>query len=260
MRAFAFGSYNWQGRNFDDEQDRDEALQRQLATLADRRADAWAFQGCSRWSLDGGRLLFQAEQILGLRGFLARSRRSADETAVFVRESGGIRVIAERHEHGHPFWHAIARLAVATPWPGVTFHLVSVHLAPTSPAIRLAEAEALAAIVEEGLMLAGGSWNAFSAADPEPSPAETGYDRRVLDRSAAYALEEAGYIDAAGHLRDHRPTVGHAGGLRYRSDRIYSTFPAAAIMSYEVIEEYEPVSSHRPLVATFDLESAQHAP
>jgi hypothetical protein len=73
-------------------------------------------------------------------------------------------------------------------------------------------------------------------------------------------LEETGFVDVAAYLRDLRPTVGHDGGLRYRCDRIYGTFPLNAIVSYEVIEEHEPVSGHRPLVATFDLESANHAP
>ena len=260
MRAFTFGSYNWQGSDFDDEQDR--RLRRQLVLLSDARADAWAFQGCSGWGDCGGETLFLAEQLLGLRGFLALASHHGGDLAVFVREPAGLRVTAERHEHGYPFWHAAARLVVATPWPGTTFQLVSAHLAPSSPTIRLAEAEALAVIAQEGFVIAGGSWNALSASDPEPSldGIQHGHGRRVLDRSAAYALEETGFVDVAAYLRDLRPTVGHDGGLRYRCDRIYSTFPLNAIVSYEVIEEHEPVSGHRPLVATFDLESANHAP
>jgi len=260
VRAFIFGSYNWQGCSGDGE---DGRLTRQLALLSDVRADAWAFQGCSGWRDCGGRTLFLAEQILGLRGFLAPSSRPGGDLAVFVREPG-LRVTAERHEHGYPFWHGVARLVVATPWPGTSLQLVSADLAPSSPVIRLAEAEALAVIAEDGLVIAGGSWNALSAADPEPSSDGIqhghGHGRRVLDRSAACAIEETGFVDVAGYLRDLRSTVGHDGGLRYRCDRVYSTFPLSAIVSYEVIEEYEPVSGHRPLVATFDLESASHAP
>ena len=81
----------------------------------------------------------------------------------------------------------------------------------------------------------------------------------MLDRSAAWALEETGFADVAAYLRDLRPTVGHAGGLRYRCDRIYSTFTVNTIVSYEAIEEYEPLSGHRPIVATFNLETANHA-
>ncbi len=258
MRAFTFGSYNWQGGAFGDEQE--GLLSRQLVLLADARADAWVFQGCSGWRDSGGRMLFRAEQLLGLRGFLAPSSRHGGDLAVFVREAACLRVTAERHEHGCPFWHAAACLVVATPWPGTSFQLVSADLAPTSPTIRLAEAEALAIIAKDGPVIAGGSWNALSAADPEPSldGVEPMDGRRVLDRSAAYALEETGFADVAAYLGDLRPTVGHAGGLRYRCDRIYSTFPVNAIVSYEVIEEYDPVSSHRPVVATFNLEAAHH--
>jgi hypothetical protein len=260
VRAFTFGSYNWQGGGFDDEPD--GWLRRQLVLLADVRADAWVFQECSGWRDSGGRTLFLAEQILGLRGFLAPSAHHGGDLAVFVREPASLRVTAEQHEHGYPFWHAVARLVVGTPWPGTSFQLVSAHLAPTSPTIRLAEAEALAMIAKEGLVMAGGSWNALSVTDPEPSlnGIEPGHERRVRDRSAAYALEETGFVDVAAYLRDLRPTVGHAGGLRYRCDRIYSTFPVSAIVSYEVIEEYEPVSGHRPVVATFNLEAANHVP
>jgi len=258
VRSFTFGSYNWQGGSGDGE---DGRLTRQLALLSDVRADAWAFQGCSGWRDCGGRTLFLAEQILGLRGFLAPSSRPGGDLAVFVREPG-LRVTAERHEHGYPFWHSVARLAVATPWPGTSFHLVSADLAPASPVIRLAEAEALAVIAGDGLVIAGGSWNALPADDPEPSldGAGPGHGRRVLDRSAAGALEETGFADVAAYLGDLRPTVGHSGGLRYRCDRIYSTFPVKSIVSYEVIEEYEPVSGHRPVVAAFNLEASNHAP
>ena len=260
MRAFTVGSYNWRGGGFDDGQD--GRLTRQLVLLADVRADAWVFQGCSGWGDCGGRALFLAEQILGLRGFLAPSPHSGGDLAVFVREPAGLRVMAERHERGYPFWHGLARLAVATSWPGTTFHLVSADLAPASPVIRLAEAEALAVIAGDGLVIAGGCWNALSAGDPEPSldGSGPGHGRRVLDRSAAWAIEESGFVDVAGYLGDLRPTVGHSGGLRYRCDRVYSTFPVSAIVSYEVIEEYEPVSGHRPVVAAFNLEAANPVP
>jgi hypothetical protein len=81
--------------------------------------------------------------------------------------------------------------------------------------------------------------------------------RRELDRSAAYALEEAGFIDVATHLGDLRPTVGHVSGPRYRRDRVYSTLPAEAIASYQVVIEYKPASPHRPVVATFDLDAVE---
>ena len=46
----------------------------------------------------------------------------------------------------------------------------------------------------------------------------------------------------AAHLGDLRPTVGHVSGPRYRRDRVYTTLPAEAIASYQVVTEYEPAS------------------
>lgn len=255
MREFTFGSYSLLNGGLDD--GRDDRLRHQLTLLADLGADTWAFQDCSGWRAAGGRALFTAEGILGMRGFLVPSSHHGCDLALFVRESSGLRVLAERHEMGNPYWHAVARLVVEAPWPGCLLHLVSAHLAPSSPVIRLAEAEALALIAKDGLVIAGGGWSAMPAVDPEPplDGIDPGRARRTLDRSAAYAIEEAGFIDVAAHLRDLRPTVGHVSGLRYRCDRVYTTLPAGAIVSYQVVTEYEPASDHRPIVATFDLDA-----
>jgi hypothetical protein len=254
MREFTFGSYNLHAGGFDD--GRDERLRHQLALLADVGADAWALQECVGWRASGCRALFLAEQMLGLRGFLVPSLHHCD-LAVFVRQSAGLRVTAERHEHGHPYWHAVARIVVETAWPSRSLHLVSADLAPSSPSIRRAEAEALALIAQDGLVIAGGDWKAMPATDPEPQLDGTDSRQRLreLDRSAAYALEEAGFIDVAALLVDLRPTVGHVSGPGYRRDRVYTTLPAQAIASYQVVTEYEPASPHRPVVATFDLDA-----
>ncbi len=252
MREFIFGSYNLRAGGFDD--GRDDRLRHQLTVLTEVGADAWAFQDCTGWRAAGGHDLFTAERILDRRGFVVQSSHHGCDLAVFVRESAGLRVIAERHEQGRPYWHAVAGVVVATPWPGSSLHLVSTHLAP-SPSIRLSEAETLALVAKDGWVIAGGDWHALSATDPEPplDGIDRAEARRTLDRSAAFALEEAGFIDVGAHLEDLRPTVGHAGGLRYRRDRLYTTLPTAVFVSYQVVTEYEPSSDHRPVVATFDL-------
>ena len=132
--------------------------------------------------------------------------------------------------------------------------LASVHLAPASPAIRLAEAEAFALLAGHGPAIAGGDWNALPAADPSP-PETTGIYQRKLDRRAAIAVEEAGFLDVGAHLKDTTPTVGHfgSGGPAYRCDRIYTTLPPETITSHEVITAVDADSDHRPVIATFDL-------
>jgi endonuclease/exonuclease/phosphatase family metal-dependent hydrolase len=254
VRQLTFGSYNFENGGLD-EGWKDARLVQQLEMLGEASADVWAFQECKHWADDGQRYLHFAERRLGMRGFLAHSYHHGCDLAVFIRESAGVEVHAERHEEGPPYWHAIARIGVVI--DGLPVNLVSAHLAPSSPVLRLIEAEAFALLAKDGLVIAGGDWNALAATDPAPPttgiPAERG--RRKLDRSAAQAIEEAGLIDAAARLDDLTPTVGHASGLPYRCDRIYTNLPESAIVGYQVIHEDQPKSDHRPVVATFTLPS-----
>jgi endonuclease/exonuclease/phosphatase family metal-dependent hydrolase len=235
----------------------DARLRRQMALLAAIRPSAVAIQECKHWDRDNYRTLHLAEHLLGMRGFLALSSHHGCHLAVFIREDAGLRVAEQRHELGHPYWHAVARvIALAR---GLPLHLVSAHLAPSSPALCLIEAEAFGLIAKDGLVIAGGDWNAMPAADPDPplDGTGTGHARRKLDRSAARAIEEAGFTDVAAYLGNQAPTVGHtrADTLAFRCDRVYSTLPRAAITGYRVITEDPPTSDHRPVVATFDLAS-----
>lgn len=249
MRQLVFGSYNLENGGIDN--GRDDRLRRQLALLAAAGADVWALQECNGWRDAGYRAFHLAERVLGMRGFLARSGHHGCDVAVFVRESAGIRITGQRHEEGPPYWHAVARVDAEADGFG-PLHLASAHLAPSSAKLREVEAEALALIARVVPVIIGGDWNAAPAADPGPdtSGVSPGKARRKLDRTAAQAIEEAGFTDAAAHLGSHDPTVGHVSGLYYRCDRIYTTLPAETITGYEVIAEDEPESDHRPVVAT----------
>lgn len=255
MTQFTIGSCNLLNGGLDD--DGDGRLRRQLAVLAGLEADAWAFQECKEWQASGYRALFLAERVLGMRGFLARSNHHGCHLAVFVREPAGIRVTGQRHEQAPPYWHAVARVVIEADGSPGPLHLVSAHLAPSSPSIRLAEAEALGLLAKDGPVIAGGDWNAVPAADPDPplDGVDPGHARRKLDRAPARAIEEAGFTDVAAHCGNQTPTVGHLGPdrLAYRCDRIYTTLPPAAIEGYRVVTEDEPASDHRPIVATFNL-------
>jgi len=259
MMEFTYGSYNLENGGIDDGDD--TRLRRQLATLAEVGADGWAIQECKGWSADGFRALFLAEQVLDMRGFLVPSSHHGCDLAVFIGETPSLLVTGVRHEQGTPYWHAVARVIVEVKGFG-PLHLVSAHLAPSSPVQRLVEAESLALIAKDGAVIAGGDWNAVPAVDPDPllDGIDSGHARRKLDRSAACAIEEAGFADVAAQLGNRTSTVGHvrADKLAYRCDRIYTTLPAAAITGYEVINEDRPHSDHRPVVARFDLASVSH--
>ena len=231
----------------------DGRLHRQMALLAGLGLSAAAIQECKDWDLGNFRTLHLAERLLGMRGFLSPSAHHGCHLAVFVRESAGLRVVEQRHERGNEWWHGVACVLVEADGFSQPLQLASCHLAPSSPARRLAEAESFALVAERGPLIAGGDWNALPASDPEPPGPVTGKHRRKLDRRAAEALEELGLLDAGAHLADVTPTVGHASKLPYRCDRVYASLPAAAITGHTVITSADEESDHRPVIAEFDL-------
>jgi endonuclease/exonuclease/phosphatase family metal-dependent hydrolase len=230
-------------------------LHRQMALLAGLGLSAAALQECKCWNKENYRTFHLAERLLGMRGFLSRSAHHGCHLAVFIRESAGLRVLEQRHECGNEWWHGVACVLVQAGGFPQPLQLASCHLAPSSPARRLAEAEAFALVAERRPLIAGGDWNALPASDPEP-PGPAGKHRRKLDRRPARALEELGLLDAGAHLGDITPTVGHASRLPYRCDRVYTSLPAAAITGHEVITSADDQSDHRPVIAEFDLSIA----
>lgn len=249
-----FVTWNIRSGGIDD--GRDERLRRQMELLAGLGPSVVALQECKNWDLPNFRAFHLAERLLGLRGYLGRSAHHGCHLAVFIRESAGLRVTEQRHEHGDPWWHGVACVVVEAAGLPRPLQLSSCHLAPASPARRLAEAESFALIQDRGLLIAGGDWNALPAGDPEPQSPAAGRWRRKLDRGAAEALEETGLLDVGAHAGDTTPTVGHADGLAYRCDRIYTTLPARAITGYQVITAAGTDSDHRPVLAGFDLTPA----
>jgi endonuclease/exonuclease/phosphatase family metal-dependent hydrolase len=252
------GTYNLEFGGIDD--GNPSRLRRQLAMLARVQADVWFFQECSGWQADRTRTQGMVEQALGMRGFFARSNRGpGGDVAVFIRESAGIRFVERRHEEQPvPFWHAVAHIVCEIPGFGL-IRFASAHLAPSSPAQRLIEAEAFQLLAEKdhlGPLIAGGDWNAFplNAPDPGAEWAHEGKRRRKTDARAAMALAE--FMTDVGDLLGVRaPTVGHRGdGVPYQCDRLYTTLPPEAVKGFAVIEEAgEPESDHKPGVGTFIL-------
>lgn len=231
-------------------------LRRQLTALTGYRPAAIALQECKDWDHGSFRTLHLAEQLLGMRGFLSLSAHHGCHLAVFIRESAGLRVLEQRHEHGDPWWHGVACILVEAKGCSQPLQLASCHLAPSSPTRRLAEAEAFPLVAERGLLIAGGDWNALPASDPEPPGPVTGRSGRKLDRRAAEALLELGLLDIGAHAQDTTPTVGHASELPYRCDRIYTSLPPHAIAGYRVITSMDGESDHRPVIAELDLTRA----
>ncbi|WP_131740981.1 endonuclease/exonuclease/phosphatase family protein [Actinomadura roseirufa] len=233
----------------------DARLRRQMTLLASYSPTAVGLQECTYWDRNHFRTFHLVEQLLGMRGFLRPSAHHGCHLAIFVREDDGLKVIEQRHEHGHPYWHGVARIVVQTDGQPYPLQLASIHLAPSSPVIRLAEAEALGLIAKEYPAIIGGDFNALPVGDPVPH-APAGRSRRKLDRRPAQALEESGFLDVGAHLSDTTPTVGHDSELPYRCDRVYTTLPVGTITGHRVITSADGESDHRPVIAEFDLTRA----
>ncbi|MGH3282560.1 MAG: endonuclease/exonuclease/phosphatase family protein, partial [Trebonia sp.] len=218
-----FGTYNLEYGGID--HGSDARLRRQLALLDDAGADVWALQECN-WGGSGA--LYLAEQALGMRGFLARSaRHPRGGLAVLVCETSGITITGTRHEEGPPYWHGVAVVHAEVAGFG-PLRFASAHLAPSSPAQRLIESEALALLAEKddlGPLVIGGDWNAVPVGGPAPDTGgiHPGKARRKLDSRAAGALAEY-MTDAGACLGATAPTVGHrsADRLAYLCDRVYT--------------------------------------
>jgi hypothetical protein len=167
--------------------------------------------------------------------------------ALFVRESAGIRVTGWHPDCATPYWHVLARLTAEVDGYDRPLHIVGAHLAPSSPAIRLAEAETFNLLTGPGHdVIALGDFNAIPATGPDPvlGGVSRVKARRKLDRRAAQAIEAAGFLDTGAQTVNRVPTVGFTGPdeLAYACDRIYTTLPPEAVLGFRVIGGDEPGS------------------
>ena len=228
--------------------------------IAAHRPDLLALQelrGFDRAALD------RLATATGMAAYLARSW-SGQPVAVLVRE--GRAVTAARRVRG-PFHHAAAEVTVATDRGPLV--VIGTHLCPFSPAVRLAEARALAGRVHpDRLLLLMGDLNSL---DPWTDHADrvrqlpTRYRSRhlrdgVVDTRTVATLTGAGLVDLfrPGDTPDHSvPT--QLGGIEFtgaRLDYILATEPLARLArSCRIVTgaETDTASDHYPVLAELDL-------
>jgi endonuclease/exonuclease/phosphatase family metal-dependent hydrolase len=246
----------------------DARLRRQLDVMAGRGdVDVWLLQEAKGWSARGNLLLHRAADRLQMPArFLIPSGHHGCDLAMLVRERPGLRVVQERHDRAAPWWHALGHLELEV--DGIDLHVLNVHLAPSAPSLREAEAEVFG-LFRTWRVIAGGDFNALPATGPVPDLAaipESDKVHRKLDQRAANAIQAAGFHDVGAHLDNDTPTVGHRtpGALAYRCDRITSTLPPATYDTYEVLTLQQPpyalddpvLSDHCPVIATFTIDAA----
>jgi hypothetical protein len=263
---FVFGTYNFLQGGIDGTET--TRFRRQLRRLKEHGARAWAFQECSEWDTNG--CLEAAEDVLGMRGFVARSTRNpGGNVAVFVDTSDHrVKVIRTRHEgmfheEKTPYWHAVAVVHVDVKGFGY-LRLASGHLAPSSPEKRAEEAEYFQLIADKPVpLIAGGDWNGYALNEPERDVTgiHRGKVRRKPDLRAAMALAEY-MTDTGAHLGDTTPTVGHTRDdkLAYICDRVYTTLPEGTIVGHQVVTDEDEDSDHRKVLTTFRLDTGGQDP
>lgn len=242
----------------------------QIELINAHRPDVLLMQEAKGFDTDGGRLLYELEGQIGMRGFLAIAPHTGQHVAIFIREP--LKPLAFTADVVH-FHHALASLKVAMPDSTATLTLMSAHLCPIGPTVRRLEASYLAVqAAPDTFTLLTGDFNSASPHDPEPEGFEAlpahhrarylSDDLRSADRSVLAQLEAAGWIDVGFTLGAARqPTVPTAGfaGTEFASMRcdyvLASPALAAHASSYGVIRTpaTDMASDHYPVLATFSL-------
>jgi endonuclease/exonuclease/phosphatase family metal-dependent hydrolase len=258
-------SYNtlFGGRDGDD----DHRFEAQREVVAREKPDILLLQECKNFDANGYHRLYEVEEALGMRGFLAMAVETGQHTAIFIRPEW--RPVSFEGDSTH-FHHAAAILSLRVPGFSSPVTFVSVHLCPFGPEVRLSEAAYLVPYASpEGLTLVAGDFNSVSPHDPEPDwsalPSHfraryVSSDGQTADRRILQGLYQAGYTDVAHHLDGHaEPTVPGAAFPRsefvpFRSDFFLASAALAdRVVSYCVVRNplTDMASDHYPIVAEF---------
>jgi endonuclease/exonuclease/phosphatase family metal-dependent hydrolase len=258
LSMLTVGTYNHQGGGIDGgSQDR---LDRQLDLLAAAELDALLCTEATHWFDHGRRGLHHAAARLGMRPLWVRAPRHDCNLVVFVRPDR-LQVLEERHERGHPWWHAQARVVVRVAGLHEPLWLVGSHFAPFNPEIRLVEARATAELGDRPTVLAG-DFNDEGLGDlPTDWAALPAHEALrhadVYGESAATLLHRAGFVDVSAALfpdpRDRTHTAGMS-RAPVRCDRIYvSERLSGSPVAHRTVTDADSLSDHRLVVAELAL-------
>lgn len=247
--------------------DDDRRFRLQAEVIRTLKPDVLLLQEAKRFEADGSRRLFEVEQAIGMRGFLALVPHTGQNTAVFACPD--VEPVSFSSDSVH-FHHAAAMATLRVPGFARPITFISVHLCPVGVPMRLIEAANLVpSAAPKGWVLVAGDFNSISPHDAEPDWGElsfhhraryTGPDGKMVDRRVLETLEGAGYVDLAYKLGEHAtPTVPgaafpHAEFVPFRADYFLASAALShCIKSYSVIrdERTDQASDHYPIVAKF---------
>ncbi|MFI0412385.1 endonuclease/exonuclease/phosphatase family protein [Actinomadura sp. 3N508] len=233
-----------------DEKD-DTRLQQQVDLLSRLGLDLVGLQE-AKWNYFGNdRLKKIAEQLGMTYWFLGRSHFYGCDIAVLARPSDHLTVVDTRQLTGPPWVHTLINLHLQI--AGIDVHFLVGHSAPSSPTMRLAEAETATVHKHQNVIYVAD----FNAAAEDDDPDTTGVDRAKaeskLDKRPAGTLTAHGFYDVGRLCRDPTPTVGHTDDtVPHRGDRILTTMPEC-VTGYGVELGGDHLSDHRIVWAEFAI-------
>lgn len=259
-------SYNTLFAGFDGNNDKRFLAQVDLITGIN--PDILLVQEAKNFTATGYSMLFEMEKRINMRGFIAPAPHTGQNTGIFIK--GDIHPASAEIDSVH-FHHAVMMLKVNVPGFDKAATIISAHLCPFGPHVRLREACYLtnhAAATD--LTLLAGDFNSVSAYDPDPeglgelpSHFRARYVKpggSEVDKSVMAQLYQAGYVDIAYHLGKHHistvPTASFKGAefVPFRSDYILTTQALSVYAkSYAVIKNdiTDYASDHYPIIAEF---------
>lgn len=234
--------------------------------IVEENPDVLFVQELKGYTLDSSKLLFQLENEIGMRGFMAIAPHTGQNTAVFIKSH--IVPLSFETDNVH-FHHATSILKVRIDGVDKPITLISTHLNPLGPQLRLNEASYFInyASSNEYTILAG-DFNSVSPHDEEPfdiHELQDHFKARYLstdgtssDRTVLSTLHLAGFVDVGKYLKKNKETTVPVKGFKgtefmsFRSDYILTTKSLVdKFVNYRVIKDGKTdyASDHYPLIA-----------
>lgn len=260
-------SYNTLFGGFDGNDGRRFDAQAKLVNKV--KPDILLVQEAKGFTQNGMKQLFDIESSVGMRGFVAPAVHTGQNTGVFIKPP--IRPISVEIDSEH-FHHAVIIVGLNVPGIAKPLTVISAHLCPFSPHVRLRETAYLINHADDNAFtLIAGDFNSVSSYDPDPVGLDklpSRFKMRYVtvdgktDRSVLATFYQAGFTDIAYQLGKHTdptvPTAGFTGTefVPFRSDYILATKSLAEqVTSYSVIKTSltDMASDHYPIVAEFNL-------
>ncbi len=241
----------------------------QMQLISEVQPDILLVQELKGYTGDGMKRLFKMEERINMRGFIAPALHTGQNTGVFVRPS--LKPVSVEIDSEH-FHHAVVMATLIIPGSAKQLTVISAHLCPFGPQVRMREAAYLVNYADESAYtLVAGDFNSVSSHDPDPSglaELPSRFRARYVtsdgttDRSVLKAFYQAGFVDIAfmfgKHIEPTVPATNFKGTefVPFRSDYILATKALSeTAASYSVIKNLltDMASDHYPVLGEFKL-------